>query len=305
MIDVTPLVALLLGALSILAGAVGAISGVGGGAVLVPVMVLGFGVSFPIAVAVSLAAVVANSVTSASAYVRQGLAHKRLAMNLEVATVLGGITGALVIGLLSDRVLEALFAAAMFLSVELTRRRSKVGLGSGIAVGQEPGQGEPAERQAFATAGIRALEGRTALTGLITSDTDGRVHHYRGRNRVLGSAASLVAGVMSGLLGVGGGFIKVPAMTSGMRIPVRVASATSQYMIGVTAVSSLLVAYAQGRVYPLLAAPVVLGTALGSFAGARLASRLSIKGIDRAFMGIVLAAAVVFLLRSVGVLPSG
>jgi uncharacterized membrane protein YfcA len=121
----------------------------------------------------------------------------------------------------------------------------------------------------------------------------------------LGGSISYVAGVLSGLLGVGGGFLKVPAVNAGMEVPIRVTTATTEFMVGVTAVASLLVYFARGDVYPLLAAPVVLGVVGGSVIGSRAAGRLPPRALRRSFITLVVTMGVVIALRAVGVLPHG
>ncbi|MFI9160907.1 sulfite exporter TauE/SafE family protein [Kitasatospora aureofaciens] len=289
----TLLVLILMGAA---AGGVGALTGIGGGAVVVPVLVLGYGVSFRSAVAVSLAAVIANSATGSAAYLRQGLTHKRLAFSLEVTTTIGGIAGSLVTAFIPRPLLEGVFGISQFLSAELTRRRKRL---PAAASGSAPAGTPP---DALARHGLRALEGREALTGLVADETDGTPRSYRARRPLLGAGASMAAGMLSGMLGIGGGFLKVPAMTVGMGVPVRVATATSQFMIGITAVASFVVYFAAGVVQPLLVAPIVLGITTGSLIGSRLSGRLSVGTIEAVYTTVVLASGLSFLLGALGVI---
>ncbi|WP_269854676.1 sulfite exporter TauE/SafE family protein [Streptomyces sp. RPT161] len=287
--------------MGVAAGGVGALSGIGGGAIVVPALVLGYGVPFRTAVAVSLAAVIANSAMGSATYLRQGLTHKRLAFSLEVATTVGGITGSLVTAFIPRPALEAVFGASQFLSAELTRQRKRrAPRHTPAPVGASRPAGPPPD--ALTQHGLRAIEGDCALDGLIADETDGTAVRYRGRRPIIGAGASLVAGMLSGMLGIGGGFLKVPAMTTGMHVPVRVATATSQFMIGITAVASFVVYYAAGVVQPLLIAPVVLGITLGSYLGSQLSGRVSVRGIEAVYMATVLASGLSFLLGALGVL---
>lgn len=289
----TLLVLILMGAA---AGGVGALTGIGGGAVVVPVLVLGYGVSFRSAVAVSLAAVIANSAAGSAAYLRQGLTHKRLAFNLEVTTTIGGILGSLVTAFIPRPALEGIFGLSQFLSAELTRRRKRLpSAANALATAEIP-------PDALSRHGLRACEGRDGLTGLVADETDGTARAYRARRPLLGAGASMVAGMLSGMLGIGGGFLKVPAMTVGMGVPVRVATATSQFMIGITAVASFVVYFAAGVVQPLLVAPIVLGITTGSLLGSRLSGRLSVGTIEAVYSSVVLASGLSFVLGAFGVI---
>ncbi|WP_035795218.1 sulfite exporter TauE/SafE family protein [Kitasatospora mediocidica] len=304
--------------IGVVAGAVGALSGIGGGAIVVPALVLGYGVSFRSAVAVSLAAVIANSAMGSATYLRQGLTHKRLAFSLEIATTIGGIGGSLLTALIPRAALEGVFGAAQFLSAELTRRRRRLQnrpVPSAPAPQRVPAGGSPldapsldaphldaAPPDALASYGLRACEGGSALDGLVADETDGTTLAYRARRPLVGSGASLVAGLLSGMLGIGGGFLKVPAMTLGMGVPVRVATATSQFMIGITAVASFVVYYASGVVQPLLVAPIVLGITAGSLFGSRLAGRVSVAVIEAVYSTVVLASGLSFVLAAFGVI---
>ncbi|MFE5587033.1 sulfite exporter TauE/SafE family protein [Kitasatospora sp. NPDC056531] len=289
----TLLILILMGAV---AGGVGALSGIGGGAIVVPVLVLGYDVSFRSAVAVSLAAVIANSAIGSAAYLRQGLTHKRLAFSLEVTTTIGGIIGSLVTAFIPRPILEDVFGLSQFISAELTRRRKRLPATAGELTDSD------VPPDALARHGLRACEGRDALTGLVSDEADGTARAYRARRPLLGAGASMVAGTLSGMLGIGGGFLKVPAMTVGMGVPVRVATATSQFMIGITAVASFVVYFAAGVVQPLLVAPIVLGITTGSLLGSRLAGRVSVGVIEAVYTVVVLASGLSFLLGAFGVI---
>jgi len=269
------------------AGGLGALVGIGGGVVLVPVLVLGFGVDIRLAVAASLVSVVATSTAGGSVWVGKGVANMRLGMSLEVATTLGGISGGLLAASVAPSLLATLFAVMMVLTAVLMLRGRD-------EHGRAPAGAAPAGK-------VTGHEEAGALAGSFFDEHAGQVISYRAERLPLGSAIAFGAGVVSGLLGVGGGFIKVPAMNLGMRVPLKVAAATSNFMIGVTAVSSLFVYFARGFVHPYLAAPVALGVTGGALLGTRVASRVSPRLLRQVSAAVLLLVAVQMGLKAMGV----
>ncbi|MBE9376557.1 sulfite exporter TauE/SafE family protein [Saccharopolyspora sp. HNM0983] len=296
-VPASTLVALL--AISVFAGGAGALAGIGGGAIIVPVLVLGYGFSFQTAVATSLAAVIANSAMGASTYLRQGLTHLRLSFRLEIATTIGGITGGLASSLIPRPILEGVFAVVQFFAAWLSRRKT-----AGSAVIPDD-RGSTFPPDTLTTMGLRACETDRGISGLVTDEHDGTTKHWTARKLWLGSGVSVFAGFMSGLLGVGGGFLKIPAMNIGMGIPLRVATASSQFMIGITAVSGFLVYFAKGDVLLFVVAPIVLGVTLGSRAGVILAGKVSISVIRWVYVSTIVASGAAFALSALGVTSLG
>lgn len=282
---------LLLVTLGAAAGLLGALVGIGGGVLLVPALVLGFGVDMRDAVAVSLVSVIATSTTAGSVYVGEGLANMRLGMTLEIATTIGGMVGGLVAIIIPTSALSLLFAFILLVSAFLlVSGRDPDG-----HVSEAPGQPEP---QVDVRLG---WEERGRLAGAYFDEHAGKMVPYVAHRLGLGSAVALLAGAMSGMLGVGGGFLKVPAMTAGMGVPMRVAAATSNFMIGVTAIASLSVYLARGHVRPMLAAPLVIGVVVGSFVGTHVARKVPAH-LLRIVLAIVLAAVAIEMgLRAFGV----
>ncbi len=224
-------------ALGAIAGAVGALTGIGGGIIVTPVLTLLFGVAIHQAIGTSLCCVIATSSGAAASYIEHHLSDIRLGMTLELATTVGAISGALLAGVMSHEALAVLFAALLsYAGITMVRR------------GLKPGQAEPAE-----------------------------VEPYRVRRLPLGMFGSGLAGMVSGLLGVGGGPIKVPLMYLVMGVPFKVATATSNFMIGVTAAASAFIYYSRGDIRPWITAP----TAVGVFVGAGLGSRLMRRAPSR------------------------
>ncbi len=272
----------------VFAGLLGALVGIGGGLIVVPVLVLGFGVDIKIAIASSLVAVVASSTASGSVYVGKGLTNLRLGMLLEVATTIGGISGGLIAVYIAPNVISALFSILMVVTCVLILRTK-----------------DPVKKPDRASNGPVAIESAKEDVGKLGgSYYDPYLKteiHYDVENVPLGSFISFFAGVLSGLLGVGGGFIKVPAMALGMKVPMKVAAATSNLMIGVTAISSLFVYFARGFVQPLIAAPVALGVVGGALYGTSVAQKISPKMLRKIFAAILVIVAVQMILKSMGV----
>lgn len=274
-----------------LAGGLGALVGIGGGVVLVPTLVLLFGVDIRLAVAASLVSVVATSTAAGSVWVGKGLANMRLGMTLEIATTLGGISGGLLAASVPPRVLAGLFSVMMVVTATLMMRGRD-------SHGAKPEDGPKAPAPKDEPAGHEAVG---SLAGSYYDPHANGLVHYEAAHLPLGSAISFTAGILSGMLGVGGGFIKVPAMNLGMRVPIKVAAATSNFMIGVTAVSSLFVYYARGFVHPYLAAPVALGVVVGALSGTALARRVSPRILRLVLSGVLILVAVQMLLKALGV----
>ncbi len=224
-------------ALGAIAGGVGALTGIGGGIIITPILTLVFGVPIHQAIGTSLCCVIATSSGAAANYVEQRLSDIRLGMTLELATTLGAVTGALVAGVLSADALAVLLAVLLsYAGITMARRALK------------PGRAEPSE-----------------------------VEPYRVQRLPLGMAGSGLAGMVSGLLGVGGGPIKVPLMYLVMGVPFKIATATSNFMIGVTAAASAFIYYSRGDIRPWITAP----TAVGVFVGAGLGTRLMRRAPSR------------------------
>jgi uncharacterized membrane protein YfcA len=255
-------------ALSIGAGFVGALSGLGGGVFIVPGLVLLAHIPMHIAVGASLIAVVATSAGASVAFVRDGWTNLRVAMILECATVTGAVTGAYMAGLVSPPVLELLFALMMLQSAWFALKKES----------QEPiGRSDP-----FCE--------RLRLGGIMPNP-DGTAIPYGVTNLPGGAALMVVAGVMSGLLGIGAGAVKVTAMDYLMKLPLKVSSATSNFMIGVTAGSGALVFLARGDIAASVAAPVALGVTAGALIGGRVLPRVNVGALRIMFVIILVLIA--------------
>lgn len=263
------------------AGAFGSLLGLGGGVLIVPLLTLGFGLPLREAVGVSLICVIMTSSAAAGVYLERHVANLRLGMTLELFTAFGALVGGSIAFLLDERLLSLLFAS-LLLYVAFTMGR-----------GRAP---EPVIEVAPAadsdTAGV-PTRGATTLERL---SGDG----YRIRNLGRGVVGATGAGIASALLGIGGGIIKVPLMHLSMGVPLRVATATSNMMIGITAAASAVIYVIHGGIDPYVAGPTAIGVFLGATAGARLGHRVDIRHLQLLFVVVLVYTALQMLLRIVG-----
>jgi len=266
-----------------LAGFGGSFLGIGGGVFLIPFMTLVLDIDIKIAIATSLIGVIATSSGAASVYVRDHLTNLRLAMFLEVATTFGAISGAL-LGLLVDERLLFLSFTAVVLSAAAIMVRTR----------------ETAKERAYRAGEEDPLAKRLALSSVYFDQEDQGVYRYRVERPVAGFAVSAAAGGFSGLLGVGGGFIKVPAMNILMRVPMKAAVATSNFMIGVTAAASAFIYYSAGFVEPSLAAMVIVGVFSGANIGTRLLVRAKAQRVRFVFAVFLAVLGILMGLRAFG-----
>ena len=256
-------------ALAIGAGFVGALSGLGGGVFIVPGLVLLAHIPMQVAVGASLISVVATSAGASVAFVRDGWTNLRVAMILECATVTGALTGAYLAGIFSAPILELLFALMMLQSAYFALRQH----GETITPKSDP------------------LCERLQLGGIVTDD-HGKPVNYGVVRLPAGAALMVFAGIMSGLLGIGAGAVKVTAMDYFMRLPLKVSSATSNFMIGVTAGAGALVFLSRGDVAATVAAPVALGVTAGALTGSRMLPHLPVGALRRLFVVLLLLIAI-------------
>jgi hypothetical protein len=263
-------------AVSIVAGFFGSLLGLGGGIIVVPALSLWMGVDIRYAIGASIISVIATSSGAGAAYVKDHLVNIRLAMFLEVGTTLGAVAGAFVAGILSDRWLHLVFAGAMAGTAVMMWRHK----GTDRSLAARPDRLSQALR----------------LDDHFFDAVRGRTRHYHVQRTGMGLGLGWLAGVMSGLLGIGGGIMKVPAMNLVMGVPMKVASATSNFMIGVTAAASAAVYFSRGDVDPFIAGPTAIGVLCGSLLGARLMSRVPSSVLRMAFT-VVLLIIVVQMLR--------
>lgn len=265
------------------AGTLGALVGIGGGVVIVPVLLLVFGFDVRVAVATSLLSVVGTSVAASSAQLGFGATNQRIGLSLELATITGGIIGGLVATAIAPQILSILLGVMLGVTaVLLVRGRDEHGAA-------EADDTNDAARPAEAHQAV----GR--LAGSYHDGHTGRIVAYRAQRIPATSAVALGAGAVSGMLGVGGGFLKVPAMNLVMRLPLKVAASTSNFMVGITALASLFIYIEGGYFHPYAAAPVVVGVMVGALLGARMQHRSSPRSL-RIVLAVVLAVVAIQLL---------
>lgn len=263
--ELTPSLAVVVAAAGAMAGALGAILGIGGGVFLVPFLVLGLHVPIKLAAGISLMTVIATSSTVSAETAGRQLINLRLGMMLEVATAAGGLLGGITAQMLAPLTLQRLFSLVMAL----------VGLGTLAR----------ADRRNVLEDGVDP----GPWGGRFVDEETGRTVVYRLKRLPLALAGSFVAGNVSTLLGIGGGTVKVPLLTAYCGIPIRIAAATSAFMIGVTATSGAIVYYGEGTILPGYAAAAVLGVKLGSSLGFNFGARLGARRL-KILLGVVLLA---------------
>jgi uncharacterized membrane protein YfcA len=274
-----PLFALAVIVGSFLAGVLGALVGLGGGIIVTPMLVLGFGVDIRYAMGAALVAVIATSSGAGAAYLRDGISNMRIGLFLSVATTSGAVCGAWLATVLDAAMLSVIFGAALLTTVALSLRK-------------QHGVADPAPRS-------DPLAVKLHLPGAMP--TPSGLQPYAVAGVLPGFCMMGVAGLLSGLLGIGSGAFKVVAMDQIMRIPFKVTTATSNFMIGVTAAASVGVYLKQGFFDPVLAAPVAVGVLAGAFLGARLLSVVPVKSLRMVFLVVVSLIAVQMMLRGFGI----
>jgi uncharacterized membrane protein YfcA len=250
---------------SFAAGLLGALTGLGGGVVLVPVLTLLFKVDIRYAIGASLVSVIATSSGAAVAYVRDGLSNVRIGMFLEVATTLGALLGAYLTARVSGNSIAIIFGCVLLYSAYSSLRH---------------------RHKKYVSTGTNALAEKLELTG--TVPTHSGLQPYAADRIPLGFGIMFGAGTLSGLLGIGSGAVKVLAMDQAMRLPFKVSTTTSTFMIGVTAAASAGVYLSRGYIDPGLAMPVMLGVLAGSLLGTRILIRARISSLKLIFGGVIL-----------------
>ncbi len=263
-------------ALSLLAGLLGALTGLGGGVVVVPALTLALGVDMKYAIGASLVSVIATSSGAAAAYVREGFSNIRIGMFLEIATTLGAVLGAFLASRISTHALAIVFGLILLQAAYMSFKGM-------------PDNVEKVQSDALAT--------RLRLGG--TYPVAGS-HRKYGVQRVPGGFALMFgAGTLSGLLGIGSGAVKVIAMDRIMRIPFKVSTTTSNFMIGVTAAASAGVYFRHGYINPHVAMPVMLGVLAGALLGAKLLVHMRVKTLRMVFAIVIFALAVEMIFKGI------
>ena len=255
---------MIVGAGSLLAGLLGSLTGLGGGVVIVPLLTLGLGIDLRYAVGTSLVAVIATSSGAAAAYVTEGYSNIRIGMFLEVATTIGALSGAFLAEMLPTNIIAIVFGVVLLYSAWLSSR---------------PKEDHSDDKTPD------PLANRLKLNSTYPTKNDTK--HYNVHNVGAGFSIMGLAGVLSGLLGIGSGAVKGLAMDHAMRLPFKVSTTTSNFMIGVTAAASAGVYLSRGYIDPSLSMPVMLGILAGSFIGARLLMVAKTKWLRLVFGAVI------------------
>ena len=254
---------------SMLAGFVGALTGLGGGVIVVPALALLFGVDIRYAIGASLVSVIATSSGAASAYVREGVANVRIGMLLEIATTVGALCGAFIAARISSEAIAIVFGAVLAHSAY---------------------ESFFAREHLDASSTPDPLATRLKLNG--EDPTSDPPRRYFVRNVPAGFGLMFGAGTLSGLLGIGSGALKVIAMDRVMKIPFKVSTTTSNFMIGVTAAASAGVYLGRGYIHPVVSMPVMIGVLAGSMAGSRVLVGAKVSVLRKVFAIVVAIVAV-------------
>lgn len=273
--------------IAVLAGFLGSLVGLGGGIIITPALTILFGIDIKYAIGASIVAVIATSSGSAIAFVKDHVSNMRVGMLLEVFTTAGGVVGALMAGIFSSKLLYIFFSLILLNS--FYGMLKKTGL-----ITKVKKEEEKVENDKYAD--------RYKLNSTYYDKATGKTVVYNVTNVPQGSLVMFGAGFASGLLGIGSGAFKVVALDSYMKLPIKVSTATSNFMMGVTATASALIYFFNGTINPAIAAPIAIGTLIGSRTGAKVMQRLDAKYIRYIFLPILLFTIVNMFLKGVGVL---
>ena len=273
--------------IAVLAGFLGSLVGLGGGIIITPALTILFGFDIKYAIGASIVAVIATSSGSAIAFVKDHVSNMRVGMLLEVFTTAGGVVGALMAGVFSSKLLYIFFSLILLNS--FYGMLKKTGL-----ITKLKKEEEKVENDKYAD--------KYKLNSTYYDKATGETVKYNVTNVPQGSLVMFGAGFASGLLGIGSGAFKVVALDTYMKLPIKVSTATSNFMMGVTATASALIYFFNGTINPVVAAPIAIGTLIGSRTGAKVMQRLDAKYIRYIFLPILLFTIINMFLKGLGVL---
>ena len=273
--------------IAVLAGFLGSLVGLGGGIIITPALTILFGFDIKYAIGASIVAVIATSSGSAIAFVKDHVSNMRVGMFLEVFTTAGGVVGALMAGVFSSKLLYIFFSLILLNS--FYGMLKKTGL-----ITKLKKEEENVENDKYAD--------KYKLNSTYYDKATGETVKYNVTNVPQGSLVMFGAGFASGLLGIGSGAFKVVALDTYMKLPIKVSTATSNFMMGVTATASALIYFFNGTINPVVAAPIAIGTLIGSRTGAKVMQRLDAKYIRYIFLPILLFTIINMFLKGLGVL---
>ena len=267
------MISLVLLPISVIAGFIGSLLGLGGGVIIVPVLTLGFGVDIRYAVAASLISIIATSSGAAASFLKDHLTNLRLAIVLEIGTVFGAMSGFLLSSSLKSSSLFLCFGGFLLFSSVMMFRQKK----------------DPRAETNHPWSEKLGLNSKFP--------EEGEWIHYKVANVPFGLISMYVAGVFSALLGIGSGIFKIMAMDGAMKIPMKVSSATSNFMIGVTASASAGAYFLRGDIKPEIASPVALGIIVGAWIGARVMPKLNAAFIRKIFIVVMIIVGIQMIMK--------
>ncbi len=262
---------------SLFAGFIGSLTGLGGGIIIIPLLTLLLGVHINYAIGAGLISVIATSSGSAINFLKKGITNVRIGMFLEVATAAGAICGALLAGVFTSGAISVIFGALLIFTVVMSTRKK-----SSAVIVPNPNS--------------KAAHWRLESTYI---ENDKTVVAYSVKNIFGGFVMMLVAGVLSGLLGIGSGVLKVIAMDNIMKMPFKVSTTTSSFMIGVTAIASAVIYLQKGYIISTIAAPVMLGVLIGAMIGARVLPVINTSLLKKVFFTIVSIVAIQMIYKGI------
>lgn len=253
------------------AGLIGSLTGLGGGVVVIPLLTLGFGVDMRYAIGAALVTSIATSSGAAAAYIKEGITNVRIGMFLEIATTTGAVIGAIVAMYLDKVYIAIIFGCVLIFSAirSITKKEDNVD---------------------YAAPGDKLGE-KLKLNGSYPTK-DGKEEKYNVHNVVGGYSLMTLAGILSGLLGIGSGALKVLAMDTAMKIPFKVSTTTSNFMVGVTAAASAVIYLQRGYIDPGLAMPIVVGVLIGAFFGSKILPKTNVKKLRILFSVVIFFLAI-------------
>ncbi len=264
---------------SIMAGALGSIVGLGGGVIIIPILTIFLGVDIHFAIGASIVSVIATSSGAAATYVKDKMTNLRIGMFLELATTAGAIFGAAIAAYTNSFLLELIFGSILLVSL--------------VPLVRQIGEDIPANPE------LVGLAKRLSLKGSYT-EVDGSTVNYNATRPERGLVGMFAAGLISGLLGIGSGTFKVLSMDLAMKLPMKVSTTTSNFMIGVTAAASAGIYFARGDVDPFIVAPVAIGILIGAFIGTRFLLKARNPTVRKIFAIVLAISAVEMIVRALG-----
>ncbi len=265
---------------SIIAGIIGALVGVGGGIIIIPILILLFNINFKTAIGASIVSVIATSSGAASAYIKDNIINIRSGMFLEIATTIGAISGALILTIINPEILLFIFPLVLIISTYPMIKNIKNDV----------------------LPNIKNDKIADFLNLNSSYNENGEEVKYNITHTKLGLIIMYIAGLLSGLLGIGSGVFKVLAMDNVMKMPIKVSTTTSNFMIGVTAAASAFIYLVKGYINPFITLPVIIGIVIGAFIGTKILFKATNRYIKTIFIIVIFALSIEMILRGLHLL---